>query len=68
MKSALRRLAAVVLFAAGVLVGAAGGGALVAFEASGWQSVSSFVVGMLCWTAAALFVGAAAAVNGDESP
>jgi hypothetical protein len=53
MKSALRRLAAVVLFAAAVLVGAAGGGALVAFEASGWQLVSSFVV-------------ASAAVNGDE--
>lgn len=68
MKSALRRVAAVALFAAAVLVGAAGGGALVAFEASGWQSVSSFVVGMLCFTASALFTCAAAAVNGDEFP
>lgn len=66
MKAIVRRLAAVVLFAAAVLVGAAGGGALVAFEASGWQLVSSFVVGMLCFTASAVFMVASAAVNGDE--
>lgn len=66
MKPALRRLAAVVLFAACVLSFVAGGGAAVAFEASGWASLPAFGLAGLCWIASACFMLAAAAVNGDE--